>query len=189
MSYQTLRFKITGVSPLVVHNGQLIDPLNPWSNSIAELTKKRAKTESDLIEIARREFLGSLYIGDGRPCLPGEMLEAALVAGAKKSKEGVNARAGILVEKNARLDYPGPAEPLHLWEDTAFRLTVPVKIGQNRVMRTRPIFRSWSAEIEVGFLPSLVNASAVRRWLDVCGLQIGLGDWRPRFGRFVAEAL
>jgi hypothetical protein len=61
---------------------------------------------------------------------------------------------------------------------------VPAKAGTSRVIRTRPIFREWSAELVVKFLPSLLNEKDVRSFLVTAGEQIGLLDWRPRFGRF-----
>jgi hypothetical protein len=186
-AYQSLQFRIIGAAPLLMHNGQLIDPLNPHSRSIAAVTGKRNKTEADHEEVGRREFFGGLYISDGAPCLPAEMLEAALARGAAKQKRGPAARAGLLVEHNAALDYHGPREPQALWEDARFRLRVAARVGTAKVMRTRPRFDGWSASVEIRFLPSLLNAAEVRAFLVTAGEQIGLGDWRPRFGRFAVE--
>ena len=182
--YQALRFKITGVSPFLMHNGQLADPLNPHSRSIAEVTGKRKKTDADHVEVGRREFFGSLYLQGGEPCIPAEMLEAALIKGAMKEKRGPQAKAGLLVEHNCRLEYDGPHDPQALWDDHRFRLRVGVKVGQSKIMRTRPRFDDWVSEIEVKFLPSLLNGREVKGFLITVGEQIGIGDWRPRFGRF-----
>ncbi|MGR0185432.1 hypothetical protein [Azospirillum aestuarii] len=184
MAYETLKFKIIGVSPLLMHNGQLADPLNLFAKSIAEISSKRKKTDADHVEMGRREFYGSLYMSGGRPCIPGEMMEAVLIAGAKKEKKGNQAKAGILVENNSPLLYDGPTTAEDLWADERFRLRVPVKVGTAKVMRTRPRFDNWSAEIEVKFLPTMVNAREVKSFLQAAGEQVGIGDWRPRFGRF-----
>lgn len=183
-SYKSLSFRITGVAPLLMHNGQLVDPLNSFSQSIAEITKKRKKTDADQAEMARREWFGGLYISAGTPCIPAEMIEAALVKGAMKEKRGPAAKAGILVEKNAKLEYEGPREPKALWEDEKFRLRVAAKVGQAKIMRTRPRFDGWAAKIEIKFLPSLLNAQDIKSFLVAAGEQVGIGDWRPRFGRF-----
>ncbi|MCK8787632.1 hypothetical protein M0638_25015 [Roseomonas sp. NAR14] len=188
-AYETLSFKITGVAPLLMHNGQLADPLNPFSQSIAEVTKKRKKTDADHVEMARREFFGGLYISGGAPCIPAEMIEAALIKGAMKEKRGPAAKAGLLVEQNAILEYDGPREPKALWQDERFRLRVAVKVGQAKVMRTRPRFDGWHAAVEVKFLPSLLNRKEVGDFLATAGEQIGIGDWRPRFGRFLVEGV
>ena len=186
-TYKTLNFKIIGVAPLLMHNGQLVDPLNPHSQNIAEVASRRNKTEADHREMGRREFFGALYLTKGEPCLPGEMIEAALIRGAMKAKRGPAAKAGILVENNARLEYDGPRDPKLLWEDERFRLRVPVKIGTSKIMRTRPRFERWSADIAVKFLPPLLNAKEIRTFLVTAGDQIGIGDWRPRFGRFAVQ--
>ena len=167
-----------------MHNGQLVDPLNPHSQSIAEVASRRKKTDADYREMERREFFGSLYVMNGEPCIPAEMIEAALVWGAMKVKRSPAAKAGILVEDNARLEYDRPRDPQALWEDERFRLRVPAKVGMAKVMRTRPRFDGWSAEIAVKFLPNLLNAKEIKTFLITAGEEIGIGDWRPRFGRF-----
>jgi hypothetical protein len=97
----------------------------------------------------------------------------------------VAVKAGLLVESNAKLEYEGPQDPMALAEDPEFRLRVAVKVKQDRVMRTRPRFAAWSAEVTLKYQPALLDADVVRRFLVRAGEQIGIGDWRPRFGRFV----
>jgi hypothetical protein len=187
-AYKELKFKITGVAPLLFHNGQLADPINPHTVSIAAITSKRKKTEADHTEIGKREFFGSLYLMNGEPCIPAEMIEAAFIKGAMKEKRGPAAKAGLIVEHHTKLDYVGPRKPEQLWEDKKFRLRVPAKVGQAKVIRTRPLFNDWSATIVVKYLPTLINAGEIRSFLLAAGEQIGIGDWRPRFGRFEVAA-
>lgn len=183
-SYKALKFKIIGAAPILFHNGQTADPLNPHSKSIAEITSKKKKTDADHREVSRREFFAGLYLMNGEPCIPSEMIEAALIRGAMKEKRGPGAKAGMIVEHNAALLYKGPRKPDELFADEKFQLRVPVKVGTSKVIRTRPRFDEWSADIEVKFLPSLLNEKDIRSFLVTAGEQIGFGDWRPRFGRF-----
>ena len=187
--YQTSRFRITGASPLLMHNGLLADPLNPHARSIAQVAAKRRKTEADHVRMAELEFLGGLYLSNGAPCIPAEMIQAALVKAAAQERRGPKAKAGLVVRQDLRLDYDGPTDPHALWQDTSFRLRSPVRIGMSKIMRTRPMFREWSSELSVDFLPSLLNPQDVVSFLVTAGEQIGIGDWRPRFGRFWVEEL
>ncbi len=57
----------------------------------------------------------------------------------------------------------------------------------NRVVRTRPIFQEWAANINLELEDDFVDEGSVRRWVEVAGRQCGLMDWRPRFGRFRVE--
>ncbi|WP_245293458.1 hypothetical protein [Methylobacterium sp. CCH5-D2] len=187
--YQRLNFRLTGVSGLVMHNGQLANPLNPFAKALKAVSGKRAKTDADFEEMARIEFLGGLYVGEDGPCIPGELIEATLISAAKKVKRGPQAKAGILSDGNHPILYDGPRNPDALWAEERFRLVAGVKVGQARIMRTRPIFREWSADVFVDFMPDALNASEVEQMMRTAGSVIGLGDWRPRFGRFTAERL
>lgn len=182
--YKELTFKITGVAPLILHNGQTADPLNPHSKSIAEITGKRKKTDADHREVARREYFAGLYLFNGEPCIPAEMQEATIINGAKKHKRGPAAKAGIFVERHAPLRYAGPRKPEDLWQDENFQLRVACKVGQGKVMRTRPIFQQWGIELILNYIPDLVNPEEIRGFIITAGNEIGFGDWRPRHGRF-----
>ena len=182
--YRTLRFRIASVSPLLFHNGALADPLNEHAKAIAQVAGKRRKTEADHLRLSELEFLGSLYLNGGRPCLPAEMMEAALVKAAGQERRGPKAKAGLVVSQDLILRYDGPTDPHELWADPAFRLRSAVRVGSARIMRTRPRFSTWSAEAVIDFLPTLLNPQDVRNFLVTAGEQIGIGDWRPRFGRF-----
>jgi hypothetical protein len=184
-AYQTLSFRIIGVSPLLMHNGQLADALNPFTKSLKEIHSKRKKTEADEVEIARREYNGSLYIANGAPCVPGEVIEAMMIMGAKKNKMGNQAKAGLLVDGNPALEYEGPKDPKELWEDERFRMRTGARVGMSRVQRTRPRFDDWALQFDVKFIDTLLNADHLRSFLVIAGEQVGLGDWRPRFGRFL----
>jgi hypothetical protein len=74
-----------------------------------------------------------------------------------------------------------------LWERDVNRFTVGVKIGQSKVMRTRFRVDSWSTTFEVLFDDGMLNAAQVADMIQATGEQVGLCDWRPKFGRFVAE--
>ena len=182
--YEKLNFRLKGVVPLLVHSGRLADPLNPITKAMKKVSGKRMKTEADFAELSRLEWYGSLYVHDKRPCIPGEVLEAAFVEGAKKSKRGQQAKAGIICDGFYPLDYDGPKDPDELWKDEKFRLVTGVRVQRNRIMRTRPIFPEWSADVTVDYLPSLLNESEVTDIIVTVGQVVGIGDWRPRFGRF-----
>lgn len=172
-----------------MHNGQLADPLNPIAREMKRVSGKRAKTEADYEQLAKLEFIGGLYLSNGVPCIPGEVLEAGFVQAAKKSRRGQQAKAGVISDGFWNLEYDGPRDIEGLWKDERFRLSVGVRVQQNRVIRTRPIFREWSADVSIDFLPDQLSRQEVVETARVMGRLIGLGDWRPKFGRFTVEVL
>lgn len=186
--WKTLDLTLTGVAPLLMHNGLLADPLNPLAMAIKEVSGRRQKSHADHEELGRLEHLGGLWLDEHScPCIPGEALEACITDGARKSREGKAATAAVLCEGNFAVVHGGPTTPDALWADPAYRLRVPARVGQVRVMRTRPIFRNWAAPVRVALNTDLVNEAQVLKWLRVAGDQVGLGDWRPKFGRFTVE--
>ena len=188
-AYLSLRFRIIGVSALLHHSGRLADPLDPHSKAIAQVASRRKKTEADHTRLAELEFAGSLWLSGGVPCIPGEAMEAALIKAAQGARQGPKAKAGLVVRDDLRLLYDGPKDPRALWADERYRLRCGVRVGTSRVMRTRPHFPTWQADLTVDYLPSMLNAQDVRNFVAVAGEQVGLGDWRPRFGRFrIGEA-
>jgi hypothetical protein len=60
----------------------------------------------------------------------------------------------------------------------------PVVIQKSRVLCWRPRFEEWELEFDILILDDKnINISVLKEILDTAGLS-GLGDYRPRFGRF-----
>lgn len=188
-SFQPLRYKVVGTSPLLMHNGLLADPMNEHAKAIARITSKRRKVEADHRELARQEFLGGLYLSGGAPCIPAEMIEASLVKSAMQEKRGPAAKAGLFVPQDARLDYDGPSDPERLWEDARFHFRCLVRVGTSRLVRTRPRFDEWACTLTVEYMPDVLNPREVTSFVVTAGTLVGIGDWRPKFGRFKAEPM
>jgi hypothetical protein len=186
MAWNKVSYKLTSSAPLIQHNGQTADPLNKYTKLLKQISSKRAKTDADHEEMARIEFYASLYMSEDGPIIPNFMIDALIVNGAKKSKEGQVAKSGCFCLEHAKLDYKGPRKTEELWKDESFHFSRIVRIGQSRVSRMRPIFNEWSAIINLHVEDTMVNTSRVDEWLNAAGTQVGLGDWRPQYGRFTA---
>lgn len=205
--YKELNFKLRGVAPMLMHNGKLSDPLNGIARKMKVITSKRAKTEADHEMLYRVEFLGSLYTteeldfdvaGDkillvkgkdgGQICIPADNIEGMLIQAAKRSKKGTEYKAGIMVDGPSLLQYNGPKTPMELLAKNGFRDTRRCKVQSSAIMRTRAIFRSWSLEVTVKYLSDLIKSEAdLIETMVMCGKIIGLGDYRPKYGRFEVE--
>lgn len=186
----TLTVKLTGIAGTIPHNGQMANPMNSFAKALKAISGKRKKQEEDFEAMAKIEFMGSLYLdADGHPGWPGENIESMLIAAAKKQKEGPSAKMSIFVDGVLPLIYKGPKTPEELWEKEEFRLVASVKVQTSRVMRTRPIFRQWELVVPIQYDPALIDRANVMRWVEIAGQQIGLSDWRPRYGRFTAVAM
>jgi hypothetical protein len=189
VSHDVLSARIVGVAPLLMRSARFADPLDEYSLELERLTRKRIKTMADHEQIAKVEWFGGLWTDGGRPCIPGDAVEAALVAAARTRKAGGTARAAILCPRNVPIEHDGAADLNALWSDTRFRLRASVRVNGRRTMRTRPKFEVWAAALDLHFLPTLLNRNDVLELLRIAGDRIALGDWRPRFGRFTVEPM
>lgn len=182
--------KIVGLTPLLMHNGQLSDPLNEHAKALKKLSSKRNKSDDDHAEMGRVEWLGGLYYDpDMGPFVPSEMIEAMIKAGAKLSKAGKLAEACVVcVEDRYPLGYKGPRAVSEIIKEARFFDRRTIRVQQSRVVRTRPRFNDWSCQFTLSLTPGRLNPEQVRTALDDAGLYVGLGDYRPKFGRFRVES-
>lgn len=155
-----------------------------------KLTGKRGKTAADLEQLGKLEFMGGLYLDkDLGIILPSDVIEAALNGGARKFKEGMLCKSGMYVASNHKLIFDGPQDPEEMWTDGRFTFQKMVKVQRNRILRTRPIFHEWSAEIEVLYEHTIIDLGQLMKWFIPAGQIVGIGDWRPRYGRFEVKEL
>ena len=189
MAWKTIQYQLNSSAPLLPHNGQTADPLNKWAKLIKQITSKKNKTDADHEEIARLEFYASLYLNAEGPILPNYVIDSMIINAAKKFREGPAAKSGCLCLEHAKLEYDGPRTADELWIDEKYRFSALVRVQQARLSRMRPIFQEWSAVISLQIEDSLINITRMDEWLDIAGQQVGLGDWRPVYGRFTAKRL
>lgn len=182
------RITITGTAPLLMHNSRLANPLDPATKVLKKATGKRTKTDDDHEEAARLEHAGSLYLdSDIGPFIPSDNIWRCLYDAGKKHKLGVKVKEGVVIPEPVNpLAYKGPRGRDELWADENFRHYAAVKVGMVRIMRCRPIFQGWSTEATGILDPNVLDFQELVTIADTAGQVIGLGDWRPRFGRFVA---
>ena len=188
--FRRLSIRIKGIAPLMCHNGQLANPLNPHSKGMKAITSKRKKTDDDLIELQRLEFMGGLYLDEkGHPCIPGDVIDGFFAKAARTIRKGKQGQAGMACDGNWPLIYKGPKDADKLWAHGGFTDVRGCRVNQSKVMRTRPIFADWALEFEITYDNELLDIGDIKSIL-AAGLTVnGLGDYTPKFGRFAVEKI
>jgi hypothetical protein len=189
VSISTLQVSLTGIRPLLMHRAdELSDVLAPITKQIKALTSKRRRTEEDEREIRRLEWHGGLYWreGDG-PYMPTANLERCLRDAAVITRQGKDLVRALVIPDDAPLIYRGPRDVEALWADPAYRSEMSVKVGMARTIRCRPKFDKWEIEFTAHVEESVLAVEDFTAIVDRAGLMTGLGDYRPRFGRFTAQ--
>lgn len=171
-----------------MHNSRLANPLDPAAKAMKKVTGKRTKTDEDHEEIARLEHQGGMYFDpDAGPYVPADNIWRALYDAAKKTKRGPKVKEGVFISTDINpLAYTGPRTIKGLWEDENFRHLASAKVTTQRVMRCRPIFREWAVQAEGDIDVEIIDFTELQAIAETAGDRIGLGDWRPRYGRFTS---
>ena len=169
---------ITGSSDLLFHrwNCEAVDAKAKAAKS------SKAKKSDDIESYMWRDEAGTI-------CLPGEYLRQSIIMAAKFRQDPRSPRksamdlfkAGVVSLTN--LASLGAQEPDYL--DT--RRVMVQRAGVNR---TRPAMRiGWKADFELQILtPEYIDQHFLLEVISMAGRLIGVGDFRPTFGRFNVTA-
>lgn len=60
----------------------------------------------------------------------------------------------------------------------------PAVVNRSRIMRSRPRFDNWELDFDVEIIDERITGDTVKRILEEAGKYNGIGDQRPRYGRF-----
>ena len=193
---QTLSTVWTGVRPLIMHSADMVDPLSKPVLRIKAIHAKGSKklTDADREEVQRLEWRGALYLGQGGALVvPSDNIEKCLREGAMKSRLGKAVEAAAFVTESevpiTGIQYSRDLDKL--FTDERFQLRkavrVPPKTGA-RVMKVRPMIpRGWQLKFTIEYDETIVNPKDLQRAMIDAGALVGIGAWRPKFGRFTVE--
>lgn len=193
-----LKINVVGISALLMHNNQAANPLCDYAKALKRLSSKRNKTDEDYRELARLEWEAGLYLEQGKVVIPARCIEAALWNGAKKTKNGVKFKSGVLVEEDYMpLSYEGPIIQANGNKEIPnasldkfypqFNYQALVKVGNQTILRTRPIFKDWRFQTTLLYDPTVIDERTLISIGEDTGRLVGLCDNRPRMGRFMVE--
>lgn len=199
------KFRIEGVSGLLMHSVDGVRTDTEIARKIAILAKKKAssRTEAENQALIQLECAKSVWsddpskpIEEQRPVVPERVIRAVIETAARKFKEGPEVREGLVVT-NTQFEYDVDRYGESIADiSTTAQFTTPVVVQRSRIERTRALFEPpWSVVVEIDTDDELIDDTKLLKWLDVAGRRLGIGDWRPAkggsFGRFqlVADSL
>ena len=180
MALRTYAVRIKGTAPLIQHGTAGMDPDNPGTQELSRLAKKRGsnRTDSDQARMRDLEAILGVWERDGQVTIIAPAIRGCIEGAARTLKQGAQVRRGLRVDFAVDFEHNVPGDG---FEEVAVnaKWTTDVKVGQSRVMRTRPKFDEWGATFRVSVDDEQVDKSQLETWLDIAGRQIGIGDWRP----------
>lgn len=177
-----------GISPLIMHSCQGVNPLNPITREMKKYTSKKKKTEEDLLKIADLEWESGAYWQDGLGLyIPSTNIEATLVNGGKANKKGTDIQKYVNVtEQFIPFYYGEDLTKEQLIKDYRYRDTRIMTVQRSRIVRTRPRFDQWRIAFNLSYNEKKIDLDTITNAMEYAGLYVGLCDSRPKYGQFVA---
>lgn len=178
-----------GISPLIMHSCQCVNPLHPISIELKKLTSKRNKTEEDLLAISNLEWESGLYWSDEVGLyIPPENIEACVREGGKALRKGKHIVKAFTCETmEPAVDIGEKRSKAELMADNRFRDVRMMTVMRARVMRTRPRFNTWNVSFIASYDENILDFNEVVNAIEYAGQYVGLCDSRPKYGKFVAR--
>lgn len=187
---KTIKVKIEGMVPLLLHNPRLANPLDPEAKRHKEVSGKRKKTDEDHEWLLNHNWEFAFYLNkEDQLIIPSHMLEACIVNGAKDFKMGNQFKSTFMVLSDALLVDPRTDKVYTMKQMFAgkqkFMDVRPVKLQQKTtLMAARPILEHWCLEFEASYMEEKLNHQDVMQAIENGGKYKSIGDYRPKFGRF-----
>ena len=170
----TAHVKIKGVSPILFHAWNIESIAAKASAAKGSESKKNDDVES---YVYRNEA--------GEICIPGEYFRGSIVNAAKYIQDPRSPRKSAMDLFKAGIVALSPLCSLGTkkWDFLDQRR---VTIQRNGITRTRPAMtEGWIVDCDLlVLLPEYINADLLNDRIQTAGRLIGVGDFRPTYGRF-----
>ncbi|MGI9142831.1 MAG: hypothetical protein ACR2IJ_06530 [Fluviibacter sp.] len=195
MAIRTLEVNVSGIKPLLMNNPQTVDRFNPYTREMAKITaKKTRRTDEDYREYSNIEVRAKLYFDPViKVYIPATWVTAAVAAASfKKAKiSKADIRGSVFAtEDKVKLYYRDQAKVVtedDIVGNSDFRLAMTLKQQQVRVVKHTPIFHQWKFSTKLEFDDKLIDPASLIDIIQHASQYGGYGDFRPTFGRAIAE--
>jgi len=124
-----------------------------------------------------------LYLNGNIICQPANHIEASMIKSAAQFKFGGHGKATYKDAFKGGI-FINPILIPHKFPKYEKDRQPVVIGGRSRIMRVRPRFDKWELSFEIEVIDDRISPEVVKEVLNFAGLYKGLGDMRPRFGRF-----
>lgn len=169
-------YKIQSVTPLLMNN----------INSMFTAKEKPARTKHEEWEAGEEMFKARMYLEGGKLALPSRVIKGTLKEACKGSgikQQGKRSGYADLVQSCIFIP-----ESMILEQKVSSVVKEQSFVGMNgtkKVLRIWPKLQEWSGEMKLIIADEKqFDPAILQEILEFAGKFIGIGDYRPEFGRF-----
>ena len=169
-----IKCTIEGVAPLLQHKMTL----ETEAQLDSKLKKRAGQAKGDNPE----DFL---YKFGGKIVQPAEHILQALIKRMGNYKIQGRGKKSYKEMASGSLNVVPEFVPHKFQKWTTDVRTVVVPSTKGRIVRKRPRLNKWELSFEIQIINHEMPVEVVKSALDEAGNEGGIGDYRPRFGRFI----
>lgn len=186
----TVRVTLTGTQPLILHNGRLANPLDPYTRELGAISRKRGKTDDDIAQMISIEARAAAYeTPDGYIGLPDSNAWRSIQEAAKAYKRGQDVSRAVIYDPVRVAPITVDGELVQVEDYLAREGAIdyrPVGVQGRTVMRARPIIADWTTYHDFEVYTDIVMIEDLVQFVERAGRLQGVADHRPQYGRFTA---
>lgn len=179
-NFQTAEFKITGLTPLVI-NRFPEKAKNQIMATQSEGSKARGKKVREPKDF-EQAFQNARHIAvEGWDGLPAAALRSAMIS-ACRATEYVMTRAKLAilyVEADGEDANEKGTGLVRIYSEPERDIRPARNADGSADLRSRPMFRKWSAKVRVKFDADMLSLESIANLLSRAGQQVGVGEGRP----------
>jgi len=196
LNFQTVRFRIRGITPLVQHkfSAKAIRQIMDGQEKGATGNSRKKREPRQFAE----DFVQAQHISEaGWNGIPASALRNACISACRTAGYVMTrAKLSLFIEPDG-LDKTEGTPLVKLIADPPEKFTAYVRNETGVIdIRVRPMWRKWAADVNITFDASMLRESDVGNLLERAGQQVGIGEGRPDgkksagmgWGRFTATA-
>lgn len=196
MTMRTVKVSIKGITPLLQNNPQTVDRFNKFAKLMAQINaKKTRRTDDDYLELRDIEIESKVYFDEqvGGVYVPSSwLLEAIACSSFKVAKVSrADIRGSVFaVEDKIKLNHKGLGKVKAIADivgNPDFRQMLTLPQSNVRVVKAFPIFHNWAFDTSIEYDDKTLDGDSLTRIIEHASKYGGFGDFRPKFGRAVAE--
>lgn len=167
-----LKVKITGVSPLLINRFQ-VEPKDKAKKKDKQYVPAEEAQEKSYFDPDEQSYF-----------VPSSQVEASIREAAKNFKQGKSTfkntiLASVFIE-DERLPLGRKFDEI----DQRF-----ARVQRQGIVRSRPRWNKWALTATLNYDEERINGETLLQILEEAGSTKGIGDYRPKFGRFRVELL
>ena len=171
---KTVHYTLTGSAPILFHNVNSMDLVKPKRHTHAEW------------EDSEEVFRSRLYLGENDELvLPPRVILGALKAAAQKSgikQDGKRSTYASVIRAVVFVNEPGKFK--QIYKDLTKHQEY-VTVQKSKIKRIFPCLQNWEVSLKLSYDERQISLEALNDIFEYCGSYVGIGDYRPMFGRFV----